>query len=101
MISLRLLQNEIARDNRSSNCLIGKNFMRRVLPGSLVAALFASLAAMAADDANRIQPWSANPRYWQYQGQPAVLLGGSKDDNLFQIPELKEHLDEKLGAASV
>jgi len=47
-----------------------------------------------ADDANRIRPWSKNPRYWQYKGQPVLLLGGSKDDNLFQIPDLKEHLDE-------
>jgi len=27
-------------------------------------------------------------------GQPVLLLGGSKDDNLFQVPDLKEHLDE-------
>jgi len=51
------------------------------------------LAAPPADDANRIQPWSKNPRYWQYKGQPVLLLGGSKDDSLFQIPDLKEHLD--------
>ena len=36
----------------------------------------------------------ADARYWQYQGQPVLLLGGSKDDNLFQIPDLKEHLDD-------
>lgn len=52
-----------------------------------------SVLAAAAADADRIQPWSANPRYWQYRGQPVLLLGGSKDDNLFQIPDLKEHLD--------
>ena len=49
---------------------------------------------VAADDANRIQPYGKNPRYWQYHGEPVLLLGGSKDDNLFQIPDLKEHLDE-------
>lgn len=48
----------------------------------------------AADDADRIQPWPQNPRYWQYKGQPVLLLGGSKDDNLFQIPDLQQHLDE-------
>jgi len=51
-------------------------------------------AAPTDADANRIQPWSKNPRYWQYKGRPVLLLGGSKDDNLFQIPDLKEHLDE-------
>lgn len=49
---------------------------------------------------NRIRPYTANPWYWQYMGKPVLLLGGSKDDNLFQIPDLKEHLDEmaKIGA---
>ena len=42
---------------------------------------------------DRIRPYSENPMYWQYKGKPILLLGGSKDDNLFQIPELKEHLD--------
>jgi len=49
-------------------------------------------------DAQRIQPWTENPRYWQYRGQPVLLLGGSKDDNLFQIPDLDEHLDEIVRA---
>jgi hypothetical protein len=47
-----------------------------------------------ASEGDHIQPYSRNPFYWQYKGKPIVLLGGSKDDNLFQIPDLKEHLDE-------
>jgi len=47
---------------------------------------------MANED--RIQPWSKNPRYWQYQGKPVLLLGGSKTDHLFLAEGLKEHLDE-------
>lgn len=43
--------------------------------------------------ANRVRPYEKNPRYWQYKGRPVVLLGGSRKDNLFQIPNLKEHLD--------
>ncbi|RPJ83032.1 MAG: hypothetical protein EHM18_14965 [Acidobacteria bacterium] len=39
-----------------------------------------------ADGADHIRPYEANPRYWQYEGRPVLLLGGSKDDNLFQIP---------------
>lgn len=42
--------------------------------------------------ADRIRPYARNQRYWQYRGQPVVLLGGSKDYNLFQIPDLDEHL---------
>ncbi len=49
--------------------------------------------ANAADSADGITPYAKNPRYWQYHGQPVLLLGGSDDDNLFQLPELKEHLD--------
>ncbi len=59
-------------------------------------ALLVGLAVklLAAEDFTRIAPYAKNPRYWQYKGQPVLLLGGSKDDNLFQLPDLKEHLDE-------
>ncbi len=46
------------------------------------------------DDANRIQPCSLNPHFWQYRQQPVLLLGGTVEDNLFQIPDLEAHLDE-------
>lgn len=41
-----------------------------------------------------IRPYPANPDYWQYKGQPVLLLGGTKDDNLFQISGLEQHLDD-------
>ncbi|MFO8006259.1 MAG: hypothetical protein R6V05_00830 [Candidatus Brocadiia bacterium] len=44
-----------------------------------------------ADD--RIRPYEENPFYWQYRDEPVLLLGGSVEDNLFQIPELEQHLD--------
>jgi hypothetical protein len=34
-----------------------------------------------------------NPFYWGYNGKQVVLLGGSVEDNLFQIDNLGEHLD--------
>lgn len=42
-----------------------------------------------------IQPWTENSWYWQYKGEPLMLLGASSDDNLFQWPEemLVPHLD--------
>jgi len=46
-----------------------------------------------AREASRVKPYAQNPRYWQYEGRPVVLLGGTVKDNLFQIPDLKEHLD--------
>jgi hypothetical protein len=44
-------------------------------------------------DQGRIQPYSGNPFYWQYKGKPVLLLGGSVEDNLFQISDLEAHLD--------
>lgn len=45
------------------------------------------------DNQHRIQLYSQNPFYWQYAGRPVILLGGSVEDNLFQIPDVAEHLD--------
>ncbi len=42
---------------------------------------------------DRIRPYAGNPFYWQYRGQPVLLLGGSREDNLFQIPDVVQHLD--------
>ena len=47
----------------------------------------------AQRDADRIKPASLNPFYFQYRGAPVLLLGGSVEDNLFQIPDLEAHLD--------
>lgn len=63
----------------------------------LLAAISASItmficaAVQAANGA--IEIYKENPAYWQYKGKPVLLIGGSVDDNLFQIPNLKEHLD--------
>jgi hypothetical protein len=76
---------------------------RRWQPLALLAVLLALGAAPGTvratgdtpkpDNSQRLRPFAANPWYWQYKGKPVLLLGGSKDDNLFQIPDLKEHLD--------
>ncbi len=65
------------------------------------SALFLSIAVCAtgpvqADDA--IRPYEDNSYYWQYKGQPVLLLGGSDQDNLFNHPDiapdgLEAHLD--------
>ncbi len=66
----------------------------RVLPRSVGTLLCLVIAgSLYAETIGRIQPYTENPRYWQYRGKPILLLGGTKDDNLFQIPDLREHLD--------
>jgi hypothetical protein len=54
----------------------------------------AGLMLGGEDDSQRIRPHGANAFYWEYQGQPVLLLGGSREDNLFNHPDgLEEHLD--------
>ncbi len=57
-----------------------------------------AVAAASGTADGGIRPWPSNPRYWEYRGRPVLLLGGTKDDNLFQIPDLKEHLDVLVAA---
>jgi len=59
----------------------------------MTAALPAAVAAGPPGAGGRIQPWPKNPYYWQFKGEPVLLLGGSVEDNLFQIPNVAEHLD--------
>ncbi len=75
---------------------LGKRLTRIV--AWLVIMKFCAVGSTLADDADRIQPYSGNPTYWQYSGQPVVLLGGSDQDNLFNHPNigpegLEAHLD--------
>jgi hypothetical protein len=53
-------------------------------------------SGVTATDANvdRIQPYTENPRYWQYRGEPVMLLGGSETDHIFLLEDLESHLDE-------
>lgn len=66
----------------------------------LSASLLNVDAGPGAEQEGRIRPYSGNPFYWQYQGEPVLLLGGSKDDNLFQIPDLQEHLDQMVAVGA-
>ncbi len=69
----------------------------------LALLILASICSIAVQEAiaekennmekNRIQIYAKNPRYWQYKGEPILLIGGSVEDNLFQIPNLREHLE--------
>ena len=45
-----------------------------------------------------IRPYSENPSYWEYGGQPLLLLGATITDNLFQIEHLESHLDSLANA---
>jgi hypothetical protein len=47
---------------------------------------------------DRITTYTENPRYWQFKGEPVLLLGATDQDNLFNHPDiwpfgLESHLD--------
>ncbi len=67
---------------------------------ALLLAVSSITGASAKGNFDCVRSYEANPRYWQYKGKPVLLLGGSKDDNLFQIPDLKEHLDEMVSVGA-
>jgi len=53
---------------------------------------------LSSNSEERIQPYSGNPVYWQYNGDPILLISGSSNDNLFQhsYDELIEELDKLI-----
>jgi hypothetical protein len=64
--------------------------MKALIGAALILAAELSMATAAHGG---IYVCERNPRYWQYGGEPLLLLGGSVEDNLFQIPDLEQHLD--------
>lgn len=76
--------------------------MRSIPEAVRVLALACALSivpAPAPTAADGIEPYEQNPWYWQYRGEPVLLLGGTDDDNVFNWPHERmiEHLD-KLAA---
>ncbi len=63
-----------------------------------ILLFIAKLSFVPGNQDNAIAPWTENPQYWQYKGEPVLLLGGSDHDNLFNHPDtgpdgLEAHLD--------
>lgn len=66
--------------------------LKKLIPYILI--VFSSISVFAQNpDHGAIKNSTKNPMYWQYKGKSILLLGGSIEDNLFQIDNLKEHLD--------
>lgn len=69
------------------------NFKSRIV--ALLAIVLIAISCESTGQNNEyIQPHTNNPYYWQYKGEPVLLLGGTWQDNLFNHPEgLERHLD--------
>ncbi|MFP4367250.1 MAG: hypothetical protein ACLFQA_09165 [Bacteroidales bacterium] len=67
--------------------------MKRIFLFTWLILSSANLIVAQSYDQRRIQPYSQNQYFWQYDGRPVLLIGGSSDDNLFQIENLENELD--------
>ncbi len=47
-----------------------------------------------------INIYDENPFYWQYQGKPILLIGGSNDDNIMHLPDWESHIDSMKQAGA-
>jgi hypothetical protein len=65
----------------------------RCVCGMVLVAVLCAMSAGAGEPSKAIKVWAENPRFWECGGEPVLLLGGSVEDNLFQIPDLEAHLD--------
>jgi len=66
----------------------------------LISFLYSCTTSVKQENDKSIKPYEKNLKYWQYKGEPILLIGGSKTDHLFLADSLVEHLDEmvKIGA---
>lgn len=72
-------------------------FLIGILAITIIAILWSIIGTdyVSPEKSNHegIQPSLQHPQYWTYQGEETLLLGGSIEDNLFQVPDLQEQLD--------
>ncbi len=70
----------------------GKSF---ILFLSLLAGIIPFRHGRAQEIKNQdwIAPNAEYPQFWTYQGNPVLLLGGSDEDNLFQLEGFEKQLD--------
>ena len=85
---------------QTESLLFGSFNSHQINPEILGSPVLIEILSASSDsitqNSNRdhIRPYSTNPYYWQYRGEPIFLIGGSWQDNLFNHPiGLKEHLD--------
>lgn len=76
--------------NKERNCV----YLMVILGFLLVRTDYIS-AQDSGSNNDAIRPWQGNPWYWQYKGEPIMLIGGSDEDNLWQWTgeQLTNHLD--------
>jgi len=77
----------------SSRCLL-------LIAAAAVVLITAGVSRLSAENKNadHIQPYAKNPRYWQYERKPVMLLGGNKWDAPFFVQDQKSVYDDLQAA---
>jgi hypothetical protein len=75
--------------------IMAARYISRFLKISIFLTAATLLWNCGASNNQGIKPYRKNPFYWEYHGEPVLLLGGTDDDNLFQWSgnKLTDHLD--------
>ncbi len=73
--------------------MVKLNFNARIV--LLMAIVLMAMSCESTGSTNdNIRPYTNNTYYWQYKGEPVLLLGGTWQDNLFNHPVgLERHLN--------
>jgi hypothetical protein len=58
-----------------------------------MSGAFSPFALASEGEGGPIRPYEANPFYWEFRGEPIMLIGASNYHNIFQRPDLVEHLE--------
>jgi hypothetical protein len=73
-----------------------------IWPGTTCAIMlilmFSLSYAKEINNPDGIMPYLKNPHFWQYKGEPVLLLGATNHDNLFQAADMIEQLDALVSA---
>ncbi|MEN8229319.1 MAG: hypothetical protein ABFS38_14265 [Bacteroidota bacterium] len=69
--------------------------VNRVIRANRIFLFFMALSmgSCSLGFAQGIRPYGENPFYWEFRGKPCLLVGGSVDDDLFQVSWFEPHLD--------
>ena len=91
----RSVTTSLVRELLDPNHSVGTERWKRLSLAIPLLAVIIAAAPMAwaqtpeppgseAFERDRIQPFAGNHHYWQYQGEPLLLIGGTHDDNPFR-----------------
>ena len=71
-----------------------KTLLSKLLILSIVISFIGcgKFSSKSNTDEKGIKEYVDNAFYWSYNGVPTLLLGGTKEDNIFQIDDIESHL---------